>query len=127
MPYKGVTPPVDGASYNDDVHRTNPSNIIFTTLICRILLRRIDIKNATPWSGALFMFVLNQTILTAAHAVTAIQTLVTGAASYGNVPAGIAGRCIALHAFGCCIYRIHTIGFYMRRTVLCFCRLCCTV
>ena len=39
------------------------------------------------------MFVLIQTKLTAAHAVTAIQTLVASAATYGNVSAGVTGRC----------------------------------
>ena len=48
----------------------------------------------------------NKYLLTATHAVAAIQTFVTGAASYGDMPAYIAGRRIALHAFGCCICSI---------------------
>jgi hypothetical protein len=38
-------------------------------------------------------------ILTATHAVATIQTLVASAAANGDVAAGIAGWCIALHIF----------------------------
>ncbi len=70
-------------------------------------------------SGARFMFVLNQTILTAAHAVSAIQAFVAGAAAYGDMSAGIAGRCIALHALGGCIHRIQSfLCLFMGRAVL---------
>jgi hypothetical protein len=41
-------------------------------------------------------------LLTAAHAVAAIQTFIASAASYSNVPAYIAGGRIALHYF--CVY-----------------------
>ena len=37
--------------------------------------------------------------LTAAHAVPTIQTFVAGAATHGDVAAGITGWCIALHTF----------------------------
>jgi hypothetical protein len=44
--------------------------------------------------------VSKQLFLTATHAVSAIQTLVTSAAPHGDMSAGITSRCIALHAFG---------------------------
>ena len=92
-------------------------------------LKRLPLMRQPP----LFMFVLIQTLfvplkglgaLTATHTVTAIQTFVTSAAAYCYVPAGVAGWCIALHAFGGGIYRINAVGwFYMCRAVLRFCRL----
>ena len=48
--------------------------------------------------------------LAAPHRVPAIQALVAGTASYGDVPAGITGRSIALHIFSGSIHGIHT-GF----------------
>ena len=51
-------------------------------------------------------------LLATTHAVAAVQTFVAGTAAYGNMPAGVTGRCIALHALGCCIYRIHAIAVH---------------
>lgn len=56
--------------------------------------------------------------LTAAHAIAAIQTFIAGTTANGDMSAGVTGRCIALHAFSCCIDRIHAYfcffnsGFY---------------
>ena len=43
------------------------------------------------------VYVLYYYILTAAHAVSAIQTLVTGAAADSNMAAGVTGGCVTLH------------------------------
>ena len=50
--------------------------------------------------------------LAATHAVSAVQAFVTGAAAYGNMPAGITCRCIALHALGSRIYRIQSVTIH---------------
>ena len=56
--------------------------------------------------------------LTTAHTITAIETLIAGSATDGNMSAGIAGRRIALHAFGSGIDGVYTYfcffnsGFY---------------
>ncbi len=48
--------------------------------------------------------------LTATHAVSAVQTFITGSATDRDMTAGITGRRITLHAFSCCIYCIQS-GF----------------
>ena len=47
-----------------------------------------------------------QSILTAAHAITTIQTFITSATSDSYVSACITSRRIALHALGCYVYGI---------------------
>ena len=43
--------------------------------------------------------IMLRSILAATHTVSTIQTFVAGAATHGDVAAGIAGWCIALHTF----------------------------
>ena len=47
--------------------------------------------------GTFFIWFFLQISLTAAHAVTAIQTFVTSAAAHRNMPTGVTGGRIALH------------------------------
>ncbi len=49
--------------------------------------------------------------LAAAHAVATVEAFVASATPDGDMSAGIAGRRIALHAFGSCIQRIEAAGF----------------
>ena len=50
-----------------------------------------------------------QALLTATHTISAIQTLVAGAAAHGDMSAGITCRRIALHALSRMIYCIHSV------------------
>ena len=76
-------------------------------------LKNILKTQTPPFQVALMLCACEiKTILTATHAVTAVQTFVTGAAAYGDVSAGVTGGCIALHAFSCSIYSVHTGSIY---------------
>ena len=46
--------------------------------------------------------------LAAAHAVPAVQALITGSAADRDMPARIAGRRITLHTLGSCIHCIQS-------------------
>ena len=65
------------------------------------------IKRGYPQKAAsLFYLKCANNFLTATHAIPAIQAFITSAAAHGYVSAGIAGRCIALHALGRYVHRI---------------------
>ena len=65
---------------------------------------RIEIRGS--WLSKTVQSIFNE--LTAAHAVSAVQTFIAGSATYRDMSAGITGRRITLHTLGGCIHRIHT-------------------
>ena len=60
---------------------------------------------AHPGKGRPFK-IQSKNLLTATHTIAAIQAFIAGAAANSDVAAGIAGRCIALHIFGGCVYGV---------------------
>jgi hypothetical protein len=67
-------------------------------------LNPLELQGDSWWVFVLWFSVQFSNFLAAPHTITAIQAFVAGAASYCNVPAGIAGRCITLHTLSCSIY-----------------------
>jgi hypothetical protein len=64
------------------------------------------------------VFMINQLSATASL-VTTIKTFIAGTASHHDMPAYVAGGCIALHVLGHGVYGIHScIRFYILRCPL---------
>lgn len=83
--------------------------ILLITKVERFFVTALQIKDpafrrdpsySTQW-------LVNKLLLTATHAITAIQTLITCSAPHRNMSASITSRGIALHALRGYVHRIH--------------------
>ena len=66
------------------------------------------IKSPRFYPGAEDNGYVRLSFLTAANTIAAVHALIACAAAYGNMSAGITGRCITLHIFIGGVHGIHS-------------------
>jgi len=83
-------------SFKNEIKQGNPAEIC-VVFSGNLLKRNPGATAGMLLMGTFFIWFFLQICLTAAHAVSTIQTFVASAASYRNMPTGVTGGCIALH------------------------------